>query len=116
MIIQAVLAFILLMLIAQVISAPLVSRILKSAAALIFATGLVLVFDPDLSNSIAHRFGVGRGADLVFYLAVSCGAVILFRLYLRVRTLELRQVALIRQAAIQQYYLDAQRQAPTSTE
>jgi small membrane protein len=32
--------------------------------------GIVLVIHPDLSSRIANRIGIGRGADLIFYMFV----------------------------------------------
>lgn len=34
------------------------------------AAGCVLIMFPDMSNDLAHRVGIGRGADLVIYLFV----------------------------------------------
>lgn len=34
------------------------------------AGGLVLVLFPDLSNRVAREVGIGRGADLLFYLFI----------------------------------------------
>jgi hypothetical protein len=30
--------------------------------------GIVLVIDPEISNWLAHRIGIGRGADLIMYI------------------------------------------------
>lgn len=45
------------------------TRAWKKIALVIFAIAMiVVVFLPDLTNQIAHFFGVGRGADLLLYL------------------------------------------------
>jgi small membrane protein len=103
MIIQIVLSVILIYLIARVLSQPLFSTLAKLGVAVIIGAGILFVFWPSAANSIAHLVGVGRGADLFSYLAISVGAVVLFGFYLRIRSLELRNVELVRQLAIQQF-------------
>jgi small membrane protein len=34
------------------------------------AGGVALVLDPDFSNQVAARLGIGRGADLMFYFFI----------------------------------------------
>lgn len=103
MIIQFVLAVILVYLVAQVLSQPLFSTLVKLGIAVVIALGLLFVFWPSSTNVIAHLMGVGRGADLFSYLAISVGSVLLFRFYLRIRALELRNVELVRQLALLQF-------------
>lgn len=44
-------------------------RIVTRMVVVVVATmGIVFVLHPELTNSIAHKVGVGRGADLMFYL------------------------------------------------
>lgn len=103
MIIQIVLTTILVYLIAKVVSQPLFSTLSKLGIALVFAAGVIFVIWPSTTSTIAHFVGVGRGADLFSYLAISVGSVVLFGFYLRIRSLELRNVELVRQLAIQQF-------------
>ena len=49
---------------------------------------LVFIFLPDITNSIAHKLGVGRGADLVFYLSIVIFWFVIIKLYIRIRKLE----------------------------
>lgn len=51
-------------------------------------TGILLVIFPNLTNKIANKLGVGRGADLVFYLCILFFFFILLKLYSRIRKLE----------------------------
>jgi hypothetical protein len=47
------------------------SRLSDRLAYLVLAlAGIVLVLRPEWSNQLAHRVGIGRGADLVFYLFI----------------------------------------------
>jgi len=106
MIIQFVLTIILVYLVAQVISQPLFSTLAKLGIAVVIAAGLLFVFWPAATNTLAHLVGVGRGADLFSYLTISVGSVLFFRLYLRIRALELRNVELVRQLALQQFEIN----------
>ncbi len=57
---------------------------------------------PNLTTTIAHRIGVGRGADLVFYLFFFIGIHILLVLYMRTRRLELKLTQSVRAIAIRE--------------
>ena|SRR5271166_1563410 len=114
MIIQIVLTVILVYLVAKVVSQPLFSSLAKVGTLVVVAAGILFVFWPSVTNSIAHVMGVGRGADLFSYQAISVGSVILFGFYLRVRSLELRNVELVRQLAIQQFYIERSNSGPVA--
>ena len=103
MIIQVVLIAIFVALILRIVAQPLFPGLLKLGSLALVAVGILFVLFPPLTNRLAHVLGVGRGADLFLYLAMSCGSLLLFNLYLRLRSLELRQVELVRQLALQQY-------------
>ncbi len=62
--------------------------------------GVVLVLMPDLSAKIARIVGVGRGADLVLYLALLALAFICLMLYSKIRELESALTDLVRSIAI----------------
>jgi hypothetical protein len=111
MIIQVVLIAIFVALILQIVAQPLFPALLKLGSPALVAAGILFVLFPSLTNRLAHVLGVGRGADLFLYLAISCGAVLLFNFYLRLRSLELRQVELVRQLALQQYEITHQNRA-----
>ncbi|MGZ3909860.1 MAG: DUF2304 family protein [Flavisolibacter sp.] len=51
-------------------------------------SGLVFTFFPDLANRLAHLLGVGRGADMVFYLCILFFFFLIIKLYAKVRKLE----------------------------
>lgn len=63
-------------------------------------TGAVLVIFPDLSTSVARAVGVGRGADLIFYVFMLIVFASIANLHLRLRaqnevvTLLARELAL----------------------
>lgn len=52
----------------------------------VVVAGMVLVIFPDLANRIAAMAGVGRGADLAFYVIAAIGIAAVFNLHLRLRS------------------------------
>ena len=74
-------------------------------AALIFfflILGITLVFSPELATKIAHYLGVGRGADLIFYVSDLFFLFLIMKLYLKVRRLEQNLTELVREKTIEQ--------------
>jgi len=69
------------------------------AAALGVFAVLAVVF-PDLTNSAAHRLGVGRGADLLIYMLVLCGVFGFLLVHARLRRIEDRLTAIVRRQAL----------------
>ncbi|NCU05892.1 MAG: DUF2304 domain-containing protein [Chitinophagaceae bacterium] len=61
---------------------------------------ILFVLFPDWTNLIAHKLGVGRGADLVLYLCVLLFSFLILKLYSRLRKLEKTITDLIRKEAI----------------
>ncbi len=51
-------------------------------------TALIFIFFPGITNNMAHKLGVGRGADLVFYLSIIIFWFVIIKLYIRIRKLE----------------------------
>ena len=76
-------------------SAPLSYGIMATATA-----GAVLVVFPNLSTAIANAVGIGRGADLIFYVFMLIVFAAIANLHLRMRaqaevmTLMAREIAL----------------------
>lgn len=66
---------------------------------LIFAGGVLIIF-PDWTIVIAHKLGVGRGADLIFYLSILLFWFVIIKLYARVRKLEQIMTEVIRKDAL----------------
>lgn len=63
-------------------------------------TGAVLIIFPDLTIIIAHKLGVGRGADLIFYLSILIFWFVIVKLYARIRKLEQIMTDIIRKDAL----------------
>ena len=65
---------------------------------LVLLAVLFIVF-PEWTNKIAHRMGVGRGADLIFYICIVLFVFVILKLYARIRKLEQITTELIRKDA-----------------
>ena len=63
-------------------------------------TAITFILFPEWTNVIAHKLGVGRGADLVFYLCILLFFFVSLKLYARMRRLEQMITDLIRKEAI----------------
>ena len=66
---------------AQLRQIPLVGGLVIWAA----LSGAYLVWMPDHATYVANLFGIGRGADLVFYIWVLISSAVLLLLYLNSR-------------------------------
>jgi hypothetical protein len=69
--------------------------------ALSFFSGLAIFFIlfPRYTNIIAGKLGVGRGADLLFYICILFFLFIVLKLFARIRRLEGTVTQLVRQQA-----------------
>ena len=72
----------------------------KLLIGLILAAGIFLVVFPDLTNRLAATLGVGRGADLVFYLFMVAVCYLLLLVYAKIRKLERQLAELARRQAL----------------
>ena len=64
-------------------------------------SGLAIYFIlfPSQTNTIAHKLGVGRGADLLFYTCILLFLFIILKLFARIKRLENTLTELVRQQA-----------------
>ena len=65
-----------------------------------FIAAVVFILFPDITNSIANKLGVGRGADLVFYTSILIFWFAILKLYARIRKLEQIITQVVRKDAI----------------
>lgn len=79
-------------------NSKLLNRLIVGALALF---GIFMVLAPDTTTVIAEAVGVGRGADLLLYLAVIGFAFVTVLLYARLRQLEMALTRVVRAQAIQ---------------
>ncbi len=75
----------------------LLNRVLVSAVLLGIT---VFLASPDLSTRVAHRVGIGRGADLLFYLSHLGIALLVALLYIRSQELSAKVTQLTRSVAL----------------
>lgn len=61
---------------------------------------VLFILFPNWTNVFAQKLGVGRGADLVFYLCIVLFSFVVLKLYSRIRKLEQQLTEIIRQQAI----------------
>jgi hypothetical protein len=62
--------------------------------------GIVFVIDPELSTRIANFLGIGRGADLIFYLFIIASLFYAVATRSRLRRMEIQLTELVRRDAI----------------
>ncbi len=67
---------------------------------LFFGSATVLIIWPGLTSRCANFIGIGRGADLIFYLTTLFLTSVCFNFYLRFRAIEATQTRIVRQLAI----------------
>ena len=79
--------------------AKLPSRLL---AAFFFITATGFIFFPTTTTVLAHALGVGRGADLLLYIAILAGIHAVLMLYVRTRRLNRNITEQIRASAIRE--------------
>ncbi|MFN0166720.1 MAG: DUF2304 family protein [Bryobacteraceae bacterium] len=77
------------------------SRLISRITAIALITiGVLFVLNPGWTHTLAHAVGVGRGADLVFYLLAVAGAYAIVILSSQVRSLDRKLTMLVRELAI----------------
>lgn len=67
---------------------------------LLIGAALIFIIFPEITNEIAHRMGVGRGADLVFYTSILIFWFVILKLYARIRKMEQIITKLVRRDAL----------------
>jgi hypothetical protein len=65
----------------------------------LMTSAITFILWPDLTNLIANKLGVGRGADLLYYVCILLFSFALLKLYSRIRRLEQQFTKLIREDA-----------------
>lgn len=69
---------------------------------------------PQTATMIANRVGVGRGTDLVLYVAVAALFLLVFRLFVGMERVERQVTLLVRHEALQAF--DAQRRQASAVD
>jgi hypothetical protein len=82
--------------------------------AVVTLCGILLVVFPNASTRIANLVGIGRGTDLILYLAVIGGLFIASNFYFRFKRQEAALIALARRSAIDHAHEPQERGADDS--
>ena len=85
MIAQFLLSALLLAMLAYALVAARRTRVLAALIGLAAMAGLYFVWSPQSANQLAHAVGIGRGADLVFYIWVVLSMLVALNLHLRLK-------------------------------
>jgi len=79
---------------------PKVKKLRKLIILAFITVMAVFASRPELSTAIANYLGIGRGADLLFYLSHLALLFIAFIYYLKFKEMDIRFAQLVRQNAI----------------
>lgn len=67
---------------------------------LFWVAAIVIVVWPETASMLAEAFGIGRGADFVLYSAIALLFLIIFRLHIKLESLNRDLTVLTRQDAL----------------
>jgi small membrane protein len=76
------------------------SRLVQLAVLAVIAVGGYFVWAPEQANVLAEAVGVGRGADLLFYLWVVITLALILFMYLKIQRLSRRLTSITRAVAL----------------
>jgi hypothetical protein len=68
---------------------------------ILLATGIFFVLYPEVTNQLAHFLGIGRGADLIFYLAILGFGYMTLILYTKIKKLEEQLTNIVRKQSLE---------------
>lgn len=89
-----------LILIAVYVGSKRLSGLQTLAVIVVTLLGVVLAIFPNLSTQVAAVLHVGRGTDLIFYVAILAGLFIATNFYFRFKRQEEMLIALARRSAL----------------
>ena len=72
-----------------------------------WAMAIVVVLRPETASALARVLGVGRGADVIVYLAVVAAFYLIFRLFAKLEDVERQITRLVRDEALRDLDRDA---------
>ena len=85
---------------AYVLALPRTAALRKGFILAFIGMMMIFTFKPEWSSAIAQFLGVGRGADLLFYLSHLVLFFVAFMYYLKFKDIELKFAKLVRRLAI----------------
>jgi hypothetical protein len=75
-------------------------RLAALAWSVLWVAAGVVVLRPETASALARVLGVGRGADVIVYLALVGAFALIFRLFAKIESLERQLTALVRGIAL----------------
>lgn len=72
----------------------------KIGFVLFLCFGILAVLNPDATTRVARLVGVGRGTDLLLYALIVGFAFAMINMYLRFRSMQVREARLVRAIAL----------------
>jgi len=100
MIIQPILTIFLLGILFFVLSQHHGGKVLRPTMSVAVTVGVFLTWMPDLSSKFANFLGIGRGADLIFYLWIVLSMLALVSLYITINRQDKQITQLARALAL----------------
>ena len=88
---------------------PRVGYLRKGVIFVFVLVMLIFAIQPDWSTYVAHRVGISRGVDLLFYLTHLILLFIAFVYFLKLKEMELRFTKLVRELALEAARTNSQR-------
>jgi hypothetical protein len=79
---------------------------------LCFGIAALLVVRPEVATRLAHMVGIGRGVDLILYLAIPGLALLILLLFARTRELNLKLTAIVRETALANAHVHSTTEQP----
>ena len=102
MVIQFILSIGLLLSLVYALTQGASTRLLRVFMTAVVVSGIYLVWFPDQTIVIANFLGVGRGADLIAYLWIVVGILLILILHLRTMRLKAAITELTRHIALRE--------------
>lgn len=65
-----------------------------------WGVSLLIVWEPSTADFLANGLGIGRGADVIVYIAISTLFFLLFKLHVKLSVLESQITSIVRDRAL----------------
>lgn len=106
MAIQVILIAVFLLLLLRIFQQRSVGLAFRAISVILILLASYVVLDPHAATRVAALAGVGRGADLIFYICLAVGAYLLTVLYIRSKETNLRIARLVQRLAIEKHRVE----------
>lgn len=62
----------------------------------VWISGVIMVFNPAITNTIAFYLGIGRGVDVIMYFSIAIIFYLIFRIYIKIEDTQKQITELVR--------------------